>query len=149
MEDGTTYGTLEAVLVREDPTDKSSQKLMTLEVNPVCRGRGKIGSDINTRWAVFGAHYVGLKPIETKASENHQPSMHSAWGFPHPQMITIHNQNLRQDAKDFMALARSNVAVDFQIVDLSLNRQMSVELPYLLSSFSTEWVRRGDQAWRQ
>ena len=35
------------------------------------------------------------------------------------------------------------VAAGCQVIDLLLNRQILVELPYLVSSLSTEWARRG------
>ena len=133
------------MVIREDPSVSS---ILTLGPDPGCRGCRRFVSGVNTRRAVFGAQFVGLQSREPRPNGNNPPSTRSFWDPP-LKILFIKDQNLRQDAKDFMALARSNVAVDFQIVDLSLNRQMSVELPYLLSSFSTEWVRRGDQAWRQ
>ena len=42
-----------------------------------------------------------------------------------------------------MALSLSDAAVGCQIVELTLNRQLSVELPYLVSMLTTVWARRG------
>ena len=56
-------------------------------------------------------------------------------GIPPLKILFIKDRNLRQDATDFMVLTRSDVAVECQIVVLSLDRQILVELPYHISSF--------------
>ena len=80
---------------------------------------------------------------------------HSLWGCDqvsqdpigttHPQqdlsrisplkILLIEDQNLRRDAFDFTALAYSDVVAGCQILDLSLNCRISVELPILSQVF--------------
>ena len=67
-ENGMACGALEAVAVREDPSVSS---IPILEADPDCRGRRRFRSDIDTRWAVFGAQFVGLMPRESGTNGNH------------------------------------------------------------------------------
>ena len=70
-EDGMVYGTLEAAVTRGNPSDENSHRLTNLEVDLGCRGRGKFGSNKDTRRATSGAHFVGLKSMGTRTIGNH------------------------------------------------------------------------------
>ena len=57
-------------------------------------------------------------------------------------MLFTKDQNIRRDVSDFITLSLSDAAAGYQIVKLTLNRQVSVELPYLVLRVNTGWARR-------
>ena len=57
-------------------------------------------------------------------------------------MLSIEDQNQRRDVTNFTALALSDASARCQTIELSLTRQISVEVSYLILRMTTRWTRR-------
>ena len=78
-EDGMAYGALKVTVIRENPSVSS---VLTLEPDPEFQRQGRFGSDVNTRHAVFGAHFLGLRSRESSPNGNHPSSTISVSDIP-------------------------------------------------------------------
>ena len=95
IEDGSGYGYLEAVITRDDQSGaESGFDIVALGSDPEWRTRGSLGSDDNMRRAVFGAQFVGLRPIGSRLHATYPPLIRLVWDLS-PHYLTHQGPKLK------------------------------------------------------